>query len=85
MRVKKGPRIADVAVDVCRKQSKTYVWYGDPQLCQDIYADAGFRTRHPLNQIAAVVSQLARSPKWKRAGYIEHLGRKYPVYQVREG
>lgn len=74
-------KIEDVALEVCREQPATHVWYGNPQLCQDIYARAKLKqAKHPLNQIAAVVSALGRSRKWKREGYINHLGRKYPVY-----
>jgi hypothetical protein len=73
-------RIEDVALELCRKEGRTTVWYGDPQLCQDIYAATGRSTaRHPLNQIAAVMSALAKSSKWKLSGYITHLGRKYPL------
>lgn len=72
--------LADVALIVMRENDLTCVWYGDPQLCQDIYSRWGGKHTHPLNTIATVVSSLARSKKWKRDGYIAHLGRRYPIY-----
>lgn len=77
-------RVEDVALEVCREQGQKFVWYGDPQLCQDIYARAGLtQAKHPLNQIAAVTRTLARSNKWELTGHIEHLGREYPVYTMK--
>lgn len=75
-----GSALADVALDVFREQGKSHVWYGDPQLCQDIYARWGGTHTHPLNSIATVVSACARSKRWRRTGYISHLGRRYPLY-----
>ena len=74
-------RLDDVALEIARKNGRSCVWYGDPQLCQDIYSAFGGVHTHPLNTIATVISTLGRSPKWKRTGYIVHLGRKYPVYE----
>lgn len=79
-----GSALADMALAVCREQGKPHVWYGDPQLCQDIYSRWGGEHTHPLNTIATVVSSLARSKKWKKDGYISHLGRRYPVYTPNE-
>lgn len=82
----KSKSIADAAIELCRERSVNQVWYGNPELCQDIYQRSGRTTaKHPLNQIAAVVSALARSPKWKLAGHIKHLGRNYPVYKINVG
>lgn len=80
-----GTRLADIALEVCREQGRLYVWYGNPQLCHDIYDRSG-RTQgaHPLNVIASVVSACAKSSKWRSVGYITHLGRKYPVYEMKE-
>lgn len=75
-----GSALADVALKVCREQSKSHVWYGDPQLCQEIYGRWGGTHTHPLNTIATVISACARSKRWKRDGYISHLGRRYPLY-----
>lgn len=75
-----GSALADVAHVVMREHDRTCVWYGDPQLCQDIYSRWGGQHTHPLNTIATVVSALARSKMWRRDGYISHLGRRYPVY-----
>ena len=72
--------LAEVALSVCREQHHRHVWYGDPQLCQDIYSRWGGKHTHPLNTIATVVSACARSKRWKRDGYISHLGRRYPLY-----
>lgn len=72
--------LADVALVVMRERGCTCVWYGDPQLCQDIYTRWGGDHTHPLNTIATVVSSLARSKQWKRDGSISHLGRRYPVF-----
>lgn len=72
--------LADVALVVMREHDRTCVWYGDPQLCQDIYSRWRGKHTHPLNTIATVISSLARSKKWRRDGYISHLGRRYPVY-----
>lgn len=71
-------RIDDVALELC---GHSQVWYGNPQLCHDIYDQSGHtKAKHPINVVAAVVSAVARSDKWRRTGYITHLGRRYPVY-----
>jgi hypothetical protein len=75
-----GSALADVALIVMREHGRTCVWYGDPQLCQDIYTRWGGKHTHPLNTIATVIASLARSKKWRRDGYISHIGRRYPVY-----
>jgi hypothetical protein len=77
--------LADVALVVMREHGRTCVWYGDPQLCHEIYSWWGGQHTHPLNTIATVVSALARSKKWRRDGYISHLGRRYPVYKPSDG
>lgn len=82
--------MATIAMNVCREQEVDHVWYGNPQLCHDIYdryADylsivKGNRIHHPLNVISTVMSCVARSKKWERAGYISHLRTKYPVYRI---
>ena len=74
----KSRRIDEVALELC---GDNLVWYGNPQLCHDIYDQSGHtKAKHPLNVIAAVVGALARSDKWYRKGFITHLGRRYPVY-----
>ena len=82
----KRRKIEDVALEICRKQKTRHVWYGNPQLCHDIYDASGLVTaRHPLNVIAAVISAIARSRKWRKAGEITHLGRRYPLYRAIRG
>lgn len=77
--------IADVAVEVAREQGRVFVWYGNPQLCHDIYDRSGrTNAKHPLNIIAAVVGACAKSSKWQRCGYITHMGKQYPVYEMRD-
>lgn len=73
--------LADVALAVMHENGRNSVWYGDPQLCQDIYARWDGKHTHHLNTIATVISSVARSNKWRRDGLISHLGRRYPVYK----
>jgi hypothetical protein len=71
-------RIDEVALELC---GNSFVWYGNPQLCHDIYDQSGHtKATHPLNVFAAVVGAVAKSDKWRREGFITHLGRRYPVY-----
>lgn len=75
-------RIDDAALEILREQKEKRVWYGDPQLCHDIYTRSGLKKAyHPINVISAVVAALGRSPKWRRVGYINHLRHDYPVYE----
>jgi hypothetical protein len=73
-------RTDDAAIEVMREKGRATVWYGDPDLIANIAERAGHNPlSHPLNRSAAVMRALALSPKFKLAGYIEHLGHKYPV------
>ena len=38
---------------------------------------------HPLNLIACVMSCIGKSDLFRKSGYIEHLGRHYPVYELK--
>lgn len=69
----------DAALQVMRERRKTHIWYGDPDALHAIAELAGYRPTHPLNILAVVMSQLARSSKFESAGYITHMGRRYPV------
>lgn len=75
--------IDEAAVEVCREQGHTSIWYGDFGLCHDIYDRTGRRNnKHPINIISAVMSAIGRSNHWYRVGRINHLGRWYPVYAM---
>lgn len=80
--IKTRDKLADVAVKVAADRGIKSLWYGNPELCQDIYDEWGGSHTHPLNSIATVMSAVARSSKWEQAGYINHMGRNYPVYQL---
>lgn len=77
----KRRRIEDVALELLKRDGSRFVWYGNPQLAQDIYRAAINPNggSHPINEISAVMTALAKSKKWKLAGYINHLGRNYPL------
>ena len=77
-------RTDEAAIEVMREKERERVWYGDPDLIADIAERAGHRVTHPLNRSAAVMGTLAKSPRFKRVGHIEHLGRRYPVLQPQE-
>lgn len=76
-------RIDLSAKEVCIEKGERFVWYGNPQLCHDIYTRSG-RTKaiHPLNVISSVLIALSKSKLWVRTGYINHMGRDYPVFEV---
>ena len=78
-------RVDEAAAQVVRERGARAVWYGNPDLLHDIADRAGIAHSHPLNTISTVLSQVARSPLFARAGRIEHMGRRYPVYELREG
>ena len=76
-------KIADAALVVMREQGEDHCWYGFPDLIADIYErSGGSQDVHPLNRSAAVMGALARSPLFRKMGYIRHLGRRYPVYEI---
>lgn len=72
-------RTDDAAIAVMREKGRKHVWYGDPDLIADIAERAGHEPTHPLNRSAAVMSALAKSPRFERLGAIEHLGHRYPL------
>ena len=74
-------RIDDAALQVMKEQDTGLIWYGHPQLCHDVAARAGCGNGHPLNIIGKVLSALSWSPKFRRSGYITHLGRRYPTFK----
>ena len=78
-------KVAEAAELVMRDRGASTCWYGDPDLIQEIAERAGVKARHPLSRSAAVVGALARSPRFTLAGYIRHLGHRYPVYQLASG
>lgn len=73
----------EAAVAVLTEQGYSNVWYGCPQLIADIADRAGYKSMHPLNRSAAVIGALAKSKKFRFLGRHEHLGRKYPVYEMK--
>lgn len=75
-------KIDDAAIDVMREHAMEYIWYGHPDVLHDIAIRAGCKATHPINVLATVMSQLARSEKFEFAGHIEHMGRKYPVRRI---
>lgn len=75
-------RTDEAAVQVMREQGAKIAWSGNPDLIHEIAERAGYKRAHPLNVIGAVMSNLGKSPMFKRAGYIKHMGHKYPVYEV---
>ena len=75
-------RTDEAAVQVMRERGVRCAWYGNPDLMHAIADRAGYKSYHPMNVIGAVLSNLGKSPMFKRTGYIEHMGRKYPVYEV---
>ena len=64
-----------------REQGELRVWRGHPDLLHDIYDRAARRGSHPINVAASVLSCLAKSPKFRRVGYITHMGHKFPVFE----
>ena len=77
------PKIDEIALYLLRKNNTSSIWYGNPELCQAIHREykSHNTSNHPLNQIAAVLSALSRSKLFTKTGYINHLGRKYPVFE----
>ena len=75
-------RIDEAAVQVMRERRVSFAWYGNPDLLHEIADLAGHKQTHPLNTIGAVLSCLSKSPKFKRSGQIEHMGRKYPIFAL---
>lgn len=75
-------RVDEAAVQVMREQRRPRAWYGDPDLLHAIAERAGLAQSHPLNTIATVLACLSKSPLFKRVGYIQHMGRKYPLFAV---
>lgn len=61
-------RIDEAAIRVMAQQNLSSIWYGDFGACEDIYELARGRGSHPLNKIAAVLSTIARSPRFERTG-----------------
>lgn len=74
-------RTEDAALQVMREQNRPRIWAGDPDLVLDVADKAGHKPGHPINRIAAVMSALAKSKKFKRVGRIEHMGHRYPVLE----
>lgn len=74
-------RTEDAALQVMAEKGRKHVWYGDPDLIAEIAERAGHKPAHPLNRSAAVVCALAKSKKFRRMGTIEHMGRRYPIYE----
>ena len=76
-------RVDEVARKLMRKLKRSRIWYGDPDLINDVSLAAGRKQGHPLNKSAAVMRAVARSPLFELSGSITHLGRSYRVYQLR--
>lgn len=77
-------RIDEAGRAVMLERGVRHCWYGDPDLIHEIAHRAGVcKGSHPLNRSASVVGALAKSPLFKRSGFIRHLGRNYPVYELR--
>lgn len=80
MEARQSHRVDEVALRVMREQGHNAIWYGNPDLICEISEKAGCKQGHPLNKSAAVMQAIARSPKFKKDGFIRHLGRRYNVY-----
>lgn len=83
-------KIEQVAKELMQETSTTYLWYGNPDFVQRVYrrykkniGQSDFKPTHPLNEIATVLSQVSRGRLFKRTGYINHLGRDYPVFELK--
>lgn len=74
-------RTEDAALEVMAETGAKHVWRGDPNLIHEIADRAGHKRTHPLNCMAAVLSAIAKSKKFRRAGIIEHMGRRYPLFK----
>lgn len=75
-----GMRTDDAALQVMHERQKTHIWYGDPDALHEIAERAGYKSAHPLNVLATVMSQLSRSEKFRLVGQLAHKGRGYPVF-----
>ena len=74
----------EIAALVMREHGCSVLWYGNRNLLHEIANRAGFKPGHPLNRTASVVRVVGRSGLFEAAGYIRHLGRRYPCYRVRD-
>lgn len=81
----KKTTLADVAVQVMTERGQYLIWYGDPDMSHEIaerFYGKDRKSRHPLNVTAGVIQSCAKSKLFKKSGYIEHLGKHYPVYEI---
>lgn len=77
--------LADMVAVVMKERDQKLIWYGDPDLCHEAYerVHEGKNNKHPLNVISGVIQSCAKSKLFFKSGYIEHLGRHYPVYEIK--
>lgn len=82
--------LAEIAVEVMRKEDTELIWYGHIPLLHEIYSRykgpgyVGAMRSHPTNAIASVLRAVSASDLFKRSGSITHLGRKYPTFKIAE-
>lgn len=66
------------------------IWAGEPELCLKAYRRTPGTIEHPLNQIAAVISAVRKSPLFEHFAYIRAIdlaGRRevpHPVFRLKE-
>lgn len=75
-------KIEDIAREVATERG-CMLWYGNYGILEEIAERYYGRDHmHPINRIATVLSQISRSKYFELVGYINHLGRDYPVFKV---
>lgn len=81
--IAKKIKVAEAARDYMIENDIELIYAGTFGALHDIADRAGkFQKSHPLNVIAGVMSCIGKSPLFKKAGQIEHLGRYHPVYKL---
>lgn len=81
--------IAQVAWEVMKEEEMELIWYGHPDIIHVIYGRWQLKNNnpksnaHPINAIATVLAQLSKSCLFQHWGYINHLGRDYPVFKIK--
>lgn len=80
--------LAQIAKEKIESEGIEHIWYGNFDFCQQIankyWGEEKAMGKHPLSAISMVLGVVSRSDLFYKAGRINHLGRWYPVFKLKE-
>ena len=81
-------KVDEIAKDFIKKEGTSHLWYGNFDFCQQIateyWGEEKSRSKPPLTAISMVLRMVSKSPLFYNSGRINHLGRWYPVFELKD-